>query len=587
MKSATPQLTPYVMTNASYGSYNTYKYDIMGGSGLLNNHFVFDARYSQTYTDGYIDRTSGHLGTYAFSASYYGKSFFIRYRNFGSYEHVGQAWNGITPDEMEKYGRKYNSLGKYVDEDGVSHYVPTTDNYWQNHNHLTFVKYINDKWKTNVTLHYTHGSGYYNDLKDSAKFYKFGLDNFTNSLGQKVKKGALMRRKSLQNDFYGGIYNLYYTDERKSFVFGASANHFDGDHWGEVKWAYNYPHLNYNNHYYDSNAKKSDYSFFVKGDYRIISVLSVFCDLQYRGVDYKITGQNDKFYTDADWNNIQQTLNVDKHWDFFNPKAGINFENNGHRAYASIAQAHREPTRNNYTDNGQFDPAPKAESLTDLEVGYSLQKKIFNVGVNFYYMHYKDQLILNGNTSDIGEALTINVPKSYRMGVELSANLNPCKWFDWSANMTISKNKIKNFKESLMTYDADWNELAPTVTEYGNSDIAFSPRVIANNRFNFNVKDFTVAVLTNYVSRQYLDNTQTKSRSLKVYSTTDLKLGYSIHPKFIKELGLGLDVYNLFNSKYENNGGCGGDVFDGTKEYWTWLFPQVGTTFMASVRMKF
>jgi iron complex outermembrane receptor protein len=593
MKSAALQLQPYLWVNGSYGSYNTYKYDVMGGSGLLYNHFIFDGRYSQTYTDGYVDRTAGHLRSYSLSGTYYGKDFLIRYRNFGSAECVQQAWNGISPNEMATYGRRYNTLGQYTDDNGKTQYRPTTDNYWQNHNHLSFVKDLGTNWKTNLTLHYTHGSGYYDDLKAQAKLYKFGLKNFVGTDGNKVKATDLIRKKALKNDFYGGVYNLTYDSKKLNAVFGAGYNHFDGDHWGIVTWARNYPDLAYGAHYYDSNAKKTDYNVFAKADYHFTRQLSGYLDLQYRGVDYKITGQNDKFYTDADWNNIQQTLHVDKHWDFFNPKAGITFEEGGHRAYASFATGHREPTRNNFTDNGQFDPKPSAETLLDYEAGYTYKAKNWNAGVNLYYMDYNDQLVLSGQMSDIGEALTVNVPSSYRMGLEFTAGLQPCKWFGWDANMTLSRNKIKHFKETLTTYDADWNVVTPTVTTYKSSDIAFSPNVIFNNGFHFNVKGITADILTNYVGRQYLDNTQCTDRSLDAYTTTSLKLGYAMHPHFCKELAFGFNVFNIFNEKYESNGGAGGDVEyndktqKGEKVYWTWLFPQAGTTVMGTVSLKF
>jgi iron complex outermembrane receptor protein len=593
MKSAASHLSPYVWANGSYGSYNTYKYDVLGGTGLLYNHFTFDARYSQTYTDGFIDRTAGHLRTYSFTGTYFGDNFLIRYRNFGSGECVQQCWNGVTPDEMQQYGRRYNSLGKYTDDNGNTAFRPTTDNYWQNHNYLSFIKDFSSAWKMNLTLHFTHGHGYYDDLKSNASLYKFGLSNFIDASGNKVKKTDLIRNKALKNDFGGGIFNLNYKSNKIDAVFGAAANHFDGDHWGEVTWARNYPDLTYGKHYYDSNAKKTDYNFFVKANYQFSTPFSAYVDLQYRGVDYKITGMNDKFYTDADWNNVQQSLNVDRHWNFFNPKAGINYEQGGNRAYASFAVAHREPTRNNYTDNGQFDPAPSAESLRDYELGYVYSARIWNVGVNLYYMDYSDQLVLSGQTSDIGEALTVNVPDSYRMGVELTAAVRPCNWFNWNANLTLSRNKIKNFTETLTTYDKDWNEISPTVTNYGSTDISFAPKVIANNCFNFIYKNFTASALTNFVGRQYLDNTQSRSRSLDSYTTTSLRLDYTFRPSFCKELTLGFNVYNLFNAKYESNGGAGGDVeYDESskseqKVYWTWLFPQAGTTCMGTVSIKF
>ena len=97
-----------------------------------------------------------------------------------------------------------------------------------------------------------------------------------------------------------------------------------------------------------------------------------------------------------------QLRDVDKLFNFFNPKAGLFWQiNANHSAYSSFAMTHKEPTRNNYTD-GLFTKSPKSERLYDYELGYTFRSERFTAGVNLYYMDYKDQLVLTGKLNEIG-----------------------------------------------------------------------------------------------------------------------------------------------------------------------------------------
>ena len=298
--------------------------------------------------------------------------------------------------------------------------------------------------------------------------------------------------------------------------------------------------------------------------------------MQYRGINYSITGTDDK----------AGDIDVHRTFSFFNPKAGLSYERGGNHAYASFAVAHREPNRKNFTENGPT-AQPTYETLYDYEAGYEYTGRAFHFGANLYYMDYDNQLVLTGKISEIGEALTSNIKDSYRMGVELSGGVRLAPWLDWSGNVTLSSNKIRNFTEYVNTYQGG-KELPQTVNELGTTDIAFSPNVTFGSTFDFHWRGFTAALMSSYVGRQYLDNTSALERSIDPYFLSDLRVGYAFHPSFMKEIALDVSVRNLFNAEYES-GGYIYDTFinDGKRVNQLNYFAQATRNFMARLTLKF
>ena len=465
---AAPSVKPSLEVNMGYGTYNTYNVGLNFSTGMLADHWVLNGAYHETKTDGYLHGTGGRSGSYLGALTYYGDSFTISYKNLGNFEKTGQAWNGVTAGnddasllsegiltykDMYNHGLgRYNSLYEAIvfDEDNWafptdvngnymttrykmrdgSFWDKTTDNFYQNHNILSAVWTPNAHWSHNVALHYTYGYGYYLEFRPNKKFSTFGLTYYDDN-GKLVKCSDFVRRKGLTQHTYGVVYNTNYKSERWDVLGGVNLQQFRGGHFGYLTYIANEGadakfRANGDYMYYDSDARKDDYSAFVKATYHIGSMWDVFGDVQYRHVGYTTDGINDKFYSDNEGYNNQK-LDINANYNFVNPKAGLSFHHNGHRAYASVAYASREPERNNFTDNGSY-PAPEAEHLLDFELGYNYSGTHWNAGVNLYYMDYKDQFVQTGMQSDIGENLTTNVDKSYRMGVELSADWSPLSW---------------------------------------------------------------------------------------------------------------------------------------------------------------
>lgn len=516
------------------------------------------------------------MSSYFVSGAYYAENTLIKFQTFGSSEKTYQAWNGVPADSL-KTDRTYNPCGEY-DENGVTKfYNNQTDNYWQHHYHLMASQRLGDYWNMNLTLHYTDGNGYYEDYKEDAKYSGYKLPVYINPDGQEKAKTDLVRRKWLDNDFYGAIYSANYRKEALQFTFGAAANRYVGDHFGRVIWAKAanaLPEPDYE--YYRNTGKKTDYNAFVKTNYQFSSLLSGFLDLQYRGIDYSIKGSDDKAGDNVD---------IRRNWNFFNPKVGLDLTSGGHNAFVSFSVANREPGRDNFTE-AAANERPTHETLYDYEAGYTYSHPLFRLGVNLYYMDYKDQLILSGRISEIGELLTTNIDQSYRMGVEWTGGVKIAPWLDWNGNLTLSRNKIKNFTEYVDVYAGD-ESLPQQANSLGTTDISFSPDVIANSLFDLHYKGFSAGFNSQFVGRQYMDNTSNKERSLDPYFISSLRLGYVFKPAFMNEIALDFTIHNLFNEEYESNGWTYSYISDGERKNDNGYFTQAGTHVMGRVTLRF
>lgn len=575
--------------SAAYGSYNANRESLKVHSGLINGHWSVDARLSHIGSDGYIDRAWSKLWSYMGQIAYQNSGTQVRLLGFGGKERTYMAWDYASKEDMEKYGRRYNPCGEYIDDQGNRAYYPDQyDNFVQHHLQLLIYQRLAERWHLNVAGHYTRGDGYYNQLKTNRKLVEYGLTPFTSPDGELVKRSDLVRKKFNANDFGGFTASLRYGSGRVNATLGGAANWFVGRHYGQVAWVRNYiGAINPLQEYYRNNGHKFDSNIFARTDISLWRGLSAFADVQYRHIHYSIGGLTDN------WDDATDALaRIDLHrdWDFFNPKAGFVYNEGAHRAFASWSVAHKEPVRDNFTDG---DPRiyPKAERLFDYELGYTFSHRIFSAGINLYYMDYKDQLVTTGQLSDTGNPLSVNVPSSYRMGIELQGSLRPVDWFDWQINATLSRNRIKDFKEYI--YEWEDPSTTPMIIDCGDTPIAFSPDFILHNSLNFRYRGFEASVDSRYISSQYMNNARTASARLDAYFVTDLRLAYEfLNIPSVKSLRVGFAIYNIFNEKYCNNGytGAGYEVNDrGEKEIYRYsgYSAQAPLNVMGTVALRF
>lgn len=533
----------------SFGSFNTRKSTVKFSTGLMNDGFEIAGRLSDLNSHGYIDRASSDLKSYFLQGTFVGKSTIIKALVFGGTEKTYQSWNGIDAQTLRD-NRTFNPSGIYTDEFGNTRFYDNeTDNYQQDHYQLHWNEKISSNWSTNLAFHYTKGKGYYENYKEDADFADY---NLTPVAGQ--TSTDLIRQKWLNNDFYGVTYSANYKTDKVDFIFGGAYNQYEGDHFGKVIWARYASTSELGDHYYDDYGDKTDGNFFAKANYQITKKISLFGDLQYRNVTYKANG-------------VQADL-VDDSFDFFNPKAGLNYTiNDKNNLYFSYARANREPNRSDY-EGGNVSP----EKLNDFELGWRFASAKTRLNINGYYMLYQDQLVLTGALDDVGNPVRTNVGKSYRIGLEADASIQLFKNWNWRPNITVSSNKNQDF---VLDNGSGLQDL-------GKTNIAFSPNVIAANRLTFMpIKNLQMSAMTKFVDEQFMSNIDDAASKLDAYTQTDFNVYYELPiKKVFKSIAFSATVNNVFDEDIVSNGADYGGGY-------IYYFPQAGINFLAGLTLKF
>ncbi len=585
---------PYGEYNSSCGSFNTFKNTVNVGSGLISDKFTVDARLSDITSSGFIDRASSDLKSYYLSAGYYGKKTILKFITFTGYEQTYQAWNGVPESRLNG---DVQGMNDYINRNGLDAedaanllnsgsrtynqftYSNQVDHYVQNYYQLLFSHEFSRHWNANVALHFTKGKGYYEEYRKNDALGSYGLNNVINGTDT-ITNTNLIRRLWLDNNFYGTTFSLNYNTNKKfSATLGGAWNDYYGLHYGQVIWAQYSSNSAIDKNYYDDAANKTDFNMYMKANYIIAEKINIYADLQYRTIDYSFLGYNSALV------NTQQSVVLS----FFNPKYGINYNiNDKITLYAFYGIGNKEPGRDDYTQSTP-ESRPKPEHLRDIEFGYRHKLKKMYWSLNYYAMQYKNQLVLTGQINDVGAYINANVPDSYRQGFEGEFGVKIFKQLTWTANATLSQNKVENFVEYMDEYDDMYHWIGQRQnTYYGTTNIAFSPDFIAASTFAYEpFPHLKFSFISKYVSEQYLDNTSNESRKLNAYFVNNLRINYTIKTKIIHELGFTLSINNIFNALYESNGYTYSYAFDGKPITENYYFPQAGINFMGGISIKF
>ncbi len=564
--------------SSSAGSYKSFKNTLELNSGLIKNKINMNLRLSKINSDGYIDRASSDLKSYYASASYYSDKTSIDFINFSGKERTYQSWWGTPEGRVNNNVEEMNNVivnNGYSDEQADNllnsgrtfnyyTYDNQTDNYQQDHYQIHFNNDLSNTANLHLALHYTYGRGYYEEFRESdnlSNYYDF-LEN--NSLD-------LVRRRWLSNHFYGLTFS--YTNKFKSSEInvGGALNEYDADHFGEIIQ----PQLSVTEPYYFSKSFKKDGNIFIKYNLNITESAELFTDIQLRGYSHKMKGNdNDKSIIDVNKNNV-----------FFNPKIGLTKSlNDKINLYGSIAVANREPIRSDYIDSKI---EPKHENLVNIELGKDFNYNIGSFNTNLYLMEYSNQLITTGEVNDVGAYIRENVKKSRRFGVELTNVLNT-KDFYVNSSLSLSKNLVYNFNETLYDYGADFSQYNIIENKYDITDLAFSPEVLLNNHFEWKANRFLSLILNSkYVGKQYLDNTSNEKRVLKGFLINNFKIQTNLTNNVLNNLFFKIEINNIFNVKYSNKGYTfgyyGGMDYEVRENY---FYPQATRNIMFSISIE-
>jgi iron complex outermembrane receptor protein len=552
----------YGQISTSIGSFNTLRNNLKFSTGLLNNQVEISGRLSKINSDGYIDRAKSDLDSYFLQGAFKDDNTLIKGLLFGGHEITYQAWYGIDAQTLQD-NRTFNPSGIYTDLDGNTQFHNNeVDDYKQDHAQFLWNEKLSDFWSTNIALHYTRGRGFFEQYKEDDDFDTYGFEPIFVD-GAEVNSTDLIRRRWLDNNFYGTVFSATYKKNSINLIMGGGLNTYEGDHFGEVIWARYASNSSYQDRYYDDSSTKTDFNIYTKVNYQLANQWSLYGDLQYRTVGYKANGDDTGF--------------VDDTFNFFNPKAGVTFDlNTNNNFYLSYAVANREPNRNDYESGN-----PKPEKLNDFELGWRYVSTDVQVNTNVYYMSYKDQLVLTGELNDVGAPLRENIGDSYRLGLEIDANIRISDKFSIRPNVALSTNKNIDF-----FIDRD-----DVLQDLGNTNIAFSPSLVAGNIFSYTpCQALNLSLFSKYVGEQYLSNTDTEASKLGAYFTTDFNVTYEIKMnRILKSIVISGLVNNILNEKYVSNGytyldswSTPGNTFEAQGFY-----PQAGTNFLIGATLNF
>jgi len=559
MQTKAYQENAFAEISNSVGSFGTRKHTLAFGTGLHNN-FELNGRLSNIASDGFIDRASSSMFGYFFNGNYVTETTLIKALAFGGKEKTYQSWNGLEDPEKLKNDRTFNSAGMYFDENGnIKFYDDETDNYWQNHFQLHWSEKWSEKWISNAALHYTIGKGYFEQYREDESLVDYFLPNFEGNT-----ESDLVRKRWLDSDFFGTTFSLNYKTAKTDILLGGAANRHLGKHFGEVVWTQYY--VPNGNRYYNNFGNKDDVNAYVKASQQV-GKLNFFADLQYRMVFYEATS--------VKFSDVNDTFR------FFNPKAGLNYElNDKNSFYGYFGIANKEPRRDDYEAS-----AIKPERLFDYELGWKYNTQKVKISANAFYMNYQDQLVLTGALNDVGSPIFTNSGKSYRIGLEVESVISITDKLIWNPNITLSQNKNRDF----------YFQRDGVLQNLGNTDIAFSPNLVAGNRITFlPINDFQVSLLSKFVSEQYMGNIDSDNSKLDAYFVSDLNVSYEWKiNKGLKSIVFSALVNNLFDLEYESNGYfyTYDDDFSNPGSISTQegagFYPQAGINFLAGITLKF
>jgi iron complex outermembrane recepter protein len=556
-------LEPYANLNNSVGSYNTWKHTVRAGSGLINDHFTVDARLSRISSDGYVDRASSSLSSFYLSAAYLADNSSLRLNVMSGKEKTYQAWNGISEADLEN-NRRANYSG--TEKPGTP-YDNETDNYQQDHYQLFFNHRFSSSLEFNTAFFLTKGKGYYENYKAGESYSAYGLPDFAIN-DDTLTETDIVRQLWLDNDFYGQVISLQNKHHNGTLTIGGGWSNYKGDHFGEIPWAQ--AGIPVNHRWYDLEATKSDVNAYAKYLRRIATGLELFGDVQYRKVDYDIGG----FRNNPD-------LFISNKYHFVNPKVGVTYQFNNMRAYVSYSNASKEPNRDDFEAGARQQPVP--EKMPDIELGVERKAATVSWGANFFYMNYKDQLVLTGKINDVGAYTRTNIPRSYRTGIELQGSTQLLKWLSAEANVTWSRNRVRDFTEFMDDYDNGGQK----TTFHKEADISFSPDIVGGAVINIAAaKNLGFSLQSKYVSRQYLDNTANRQRSLDPYFVQDARVSYELKNRLFRSTTFILQVNNLLNTKYEANGYTFSYIYEGATVTENYFFPMAPMNIMFGINIS-
>ena len=557
-----PAEEAYAQYATSVGSFSTFKNTLQVATGDLNG-FALEARLSSITSDGYIERATADLKSYYLNAMIDLKEerSKLNLLAFGGSETTGLSFFGLDRAGLES-NRRLNLDGIYYDAQGNERVYPNqTDNYVQEHMQLHYSLKIDSSSDFSLSAHYTDSDGYYQQIQD--------YDNpfvFFRGIPELLADGSdYASRANLNSDFFGLVSGYVKRKKKSELRLGLGLNSYQGEQYGEVIAADTPALAELPFRFYANSTTKNEFNAFSKLNATLTDGLSAYVDLQLRGLSYRASGE---LFAEGAF------VDADEDYLFFNPKLGLSYDAGRSQLFLSYARANREPSRVDF-ENG----SPRPERLDDFELGYRLNNTKWALNATAFFMDYTDQLVLTGALDAFNFPIRENVGSSYRTGLELDASFEFSPKWTASGNLTLSRHRNRD-------YVVFRNEALESL---GDTAISFAPERIAAAQLAYEFsEDSVVTLFFKNVSEQFMSNIEHPDSLIDGYSVVDLNFNHSFRfNSGIERLTLTVQLNNLLNALYENNGYFYSFDDQGQTFYGAAFYPQAPRTILTGLTFRF
>lgn len=462
------------------GSFGSHQLSVAHHTGPLAGGLAFYTRASFLQSEGYRDNSSTRQRNVFLSGTkQLGDDSQLRLTGFSGREWMQSSYYAVDADTLA------------VDRTNNPLRPEEKDSFGYDLANLQYIRSLDGNANMTASAYYQRGYGWY-------RLYESGTDN--------------LREYGLDGMLMGGIVTFSKSSGALTTNYGVHVNRFKRDHTRDS--------LAHGVRDYANYGTKGEANAFAKVSYTAGRWL-LFGDAQVRHARFD-------FHGEADIDGID--------WTFFNPKAGARFHLNAQSSvYATAGISTREPTRNDLF-LGEDNPttahdlrAVKPERVLDLELGWNHRVNNVELAVNLYAMEFRNEIAATGEQSEIGLTLRKNVDDSYRRGIELEAAWQARPDLRLKTNANFSRNRIREWTQFYDVYDAAGNWTGSTPSTFRNVEPLLTPSVIVSQSADYSPNArLSLGATGRYVSRSYLDNTNSSALATPSFFNLDANVSYAV-----------------------------------------------------------
>lgn len=549
-------LEPGIHLQTSYGTFTdsdidseTRRYRAALSSGdILDGRGAFSARFSRLKSDGYRNDSGTDQESFALSGIY-------RDRNWGhkadilvGNEVTHFAWDGISPqygfDLDDRDDRRFNPYSDYANNvDDFRQSIASVSSHYE----------LSNRMRITNTAYAVDGVGFFEQFKTGEDFFDYGLSGTPGD-----NETDLVRRRWLDNHYWGFIPQLHTSVGSARTTFGVGFRRYEAEHYGDLVWTDADVSADALTRYYQYRTDKTSFEAFGRAEIPLSRSTLVTAAFQYQGHRY-------------DWSQCSAPnfsgYAFEADHDFVSPRIGVRHNTEGGLGiFGSVSYQEREPADRDYLDGDdpqavpQFadvtDPrnlrgaAVQPESVVDVELGASLNKTDWSASVTLYQLEFNDELIPldGGRILDDGNFIRANADRSRHQGVELEARAMVTSGLELSGNVSLARHRFVDHE--VYAYWVD------DVINYEDNAIPRSPEVLGNFTARWTRDRLRTHAHVQHVGKQYVDGVNTESLAIDPFTVVHAGIAYDIGRALNSGRSVELDVRvnNVFDSLYETYG---------------------------------